>query len=195
MAKGTIFTGQTFIFSPVPENAKPKEEKAEKPKMSREPKEKKVKKAKDNAESSGALLKFYKEMNGTVIDDMSNEASVNAKKSKSYMSFCRKLKNALKKEAIENGFDDVTLNAGHYEMSGLFKKGERYVYWHFSVERYGDPTSLDGTGPMNGFLYRTAKNEKDYTGGNNHFCNLLSLIDNAKALVGEGETAADIEAA
>ena len=179
--KKTVFTGQFTLLNLEPASEKKQTEFKEIPKKQTEKAEKKVKKA----GSAGALMKFYKENNGIIIDDMSNEASVNAKNSKSFMSFCRKLKGALKKEAMEKGFV-VTLKPGHYDMHGFFKKGEQYVYWSFAVERYGEPTSLDGEGALNGFLYRRAKSEKDFTGGNNHFCNLLSLVDNVSELIKEG---------
>lgn len=128
------------------------------------------------------IQKFIKENDDIVIDDMSNEASVNAKKSESFMKFCKELKSALRKEAKMVGFDDVTLKPNHYDMSGFFKKDDKYVYWSFSAERYGTPTSLKKSG-VNGFLYRTAESDKDFRGGNNHFTDLSKLCVEAYSLI------------
>ena len=80
------------------------------------------------------------------------------------------------------GFDDVTLKPNHYDMSGFFKKDDKYVYWSFSAERYGTPTSLKKSG-VNGFLYRTAESDKDFRGGNNHFTDLSKLCVEAYSLI------------
>ncbi len=139
--------------------------------------------AKESRQEVSAIEKFYRIHNGIIIDDSSDEASVNAKRSKDFQSFCRKLKNALKKDAKERGFDDVSLKPNHYDMSGFFKKGTSYVYWSFSVERYGVPTSLD----REGFLYRLAKSDKDFKGGRNHYSDLKGLLDGAERLIREQE--------
>lgn len=128
------------------------------------------------------IQKFIDKYDGIIIDDASGESSVNAKKSESFMDFCKNLKSALRKEAKEMGFDDVTLKPNHYDMSGFFRKGEKYVYWSFNVERYGLPTSLKKTG-VNGFLYRTAESDKDFRGGNNHFTELSKLCAEAYSLI------------
>lgn len=121
---------------------------------------------------------FIKDFDGIVIDDVSNEASVNAKKSESFMLFYKKLSLALKKEAREKGFDKATLTFSHYDISGFLKKGECYVYFSFSVKRYGEPTSLLNEK----FLYRSAESERDFTGGINNYCHLKDLCDNARNL-------------
>ena len=85
----------------------------------------------------------------------------------------------------------MTLKPNHYDMSGFFKKSygskTRYVYWSFSVSRYDTPTNLDKTDCTNGFLYRTAEHERDFTGGHNHFCNFMQLCDNALDLIDREE--------
>jgi hypothetical protein len=129
------------------------------------------------------LEKFIKEFDGIIIDDSSNEASVNAKKSESFIKFCRALKSALNKEAKQKGFSAVSLYPGHYDLYGFFKYGEKFVYYSFNVQRYGCPTTFDRTDALGGFLYRTASSEKDFKGGNNHFCRLSELVDNALLLV------------
>ena len=49
--------------------------------------------------------------------------------------------------------------------------------------RGDQPTFLDKTDAFNGFLYRTAKNNKDFRGGNNHFTDLKHLCSEAMLLI------------
>jgi hypothetical protein len=133
-------------------------------------------------EKLSPVQKFYNDYNGVVIEDCISVTGDDFK------SFCRKLKNALKKEAVEKGyFDDITVRPNHYDMSGYmvkhFEDGDRYVYWSFSVVRGDMPTYLDKTNSTCGFLYRTAKDSKDYTGGHNHFTDLKHLLSEAYELM------------
>ena len=128
-------------------------------------------------EQKSPISEFIKKNNGIVIEDWCSVTSDDFK------SFCRKLKNALKKEALLVGFDDLTLQPNHYDMSGFFRKGDKYIYWSFSVMRGDQPTFLDKTDAFNGFLYRTAKNNKDFRGGNNHFTDLKHLCSEAMLLI------------
>ena len=126
------------------------------------------------------IQKFIKENDGRIIEDQITETS------KDFKSFCAKLKNALKKEALLAGFDDVTVSPSHYDMSGFMKKGSQYIYWHFGVERYDNPTDLKCSDPTRGVLYRTAKSNKDYTGGYNHYTSLANLVKDAGLLLEKG---------
>lgn len=126
------------------------------------------------------IQKFIKENDGIVIEDQLTVTS------KDFKSFCTKLKNALKKEALLAGFDDVTLRPGHYDMHGFLRKGEQYIFWSYNVERYDRPTDLKCSDYMKGVLYRTAKNDKDFTGGHNHYTCLANLIKDADSLLNKG---------
>ncbi|AOZ97866.1 hypothetical protein [Butyrivibrio hungatei] len=123
------------------------------------------------------IQKFIKEYDGYKIEDACSVASDDFK------SYCRKLKSALVKEAKLVGFDSVTLKPNHYDMHGFFNKGDKYVYWSFSVERGDMPTYLNKTDAMHGFLYRTATSDKDYRGGSNHFTDLRHLCVRAYELI------------
>lgn len=124
-----------------------------------------------------SLQKFIKDYNGYAIEDCC------AVTGSDFKSYCTKLRNALRKEAKAVGFDDVTLKPGHYDMHGFFNKKDKYVYWSFSVVRGDMPTFLDKSGCSHGFLYRTAKSDKDYKGGNNHFTDLANLVSEAYSLI------------
>ncbi|WP_026653445.1 hypothetical protein [Butyrivibrio proteoclasticus] len=128
-------------------------------------------------EQLSPVQKFIKEYDGYRIEDACSVASDDFK------SYCRKLKSALAKEAKLVGFDSVTLKPNHYDMSGFFNKGDKYVYWSFNVERGDMPTYLTKTDAMHGFLYRTAASNKDFKGGNNHFTDLKHLCVRAYELI------------
>ena len=123
------------------------------------------------------LQKFIKDYNGYAIEDCCTVTG------NDFKSYCTKLRNALRKEAKEIGFDDVTLKPGHYDMHGFFNKGDKYVYWSFSVMRGDMPTYLDKSGCGQGFLYRTAESDKDFRGGHNNFTDLANLVTSAYSLI------------
>ncbi len=142
-----------------------------------------VRSAKKKArERLSPVQKFFNDYNGVVIEDCITVTGDDFK------SFCRKLKNALKKEAQEKGyFDDIIVHPGHYDLRGFmlkhFEDGDRYIYWSYSVMRGDMPTYLDKRDCEDGFLYRTAKDSKDYTGGYNHFTDLRHLLSEAYELM------------
>ena len=189
MAKKNLFKGQTAILGFTVTTLAPEAKKTPTPKKEKKeavPAKRTAKKAAKPKLSP--LEKFYKENNGRVIEDDGSFAS------EDFKSYCRVLRNALRKEAKAKGFDDVTLKPNHYDMSGFFKKScgtkTRYVYWSFNVSRYETPTYLDKSDCRSGFLYRTAEHERDFKGGYNHFCDLMSLCDNALELIEREERAA-----
>lgn len=135
-----------------------------------------VKKAEKDKQVS-AVEELIKKYNGHAFEDCISVTS------KDFESFCRKLKNALKKDALAMGFTDVTLTKGHYYLSGFLNRDDQYVYYSFSVERGETPTYLDKNDCMHAFLYRTAKDDKDFSGGANHFCRLSELLVKTKELM------------
>lgn len=88
--------------------------------------------------------------------------------------FFADLKKALKKELGT----EYTVNAdlGHFYVSGFVSKNGKFVY--FSIEDLRE----NGV-EFNHILYRTAKNDKDYTGGDNRYCNLENLKNCIKDLL------------
>ena len=84
---------------------------------------------------------------------------------------------AMKKIAKTIGAEIINHSYGHYDVSGFFKKGSNYVYFSYSNGLgYGGRTHiiLKGghewdCGCCAPLLIRSAKNEKDYTGGPNNF--------------------------
>lgn len=86
-------------------------------------------------------------------------------KTPEFTSFARKFKNALKKELATINATITAYNVGHFYVSGFFRIGENCFYFSISDVRGMMPIPFCDL-PM---LYRTAKNEKDYTGGSNNY--------------------------
>jgi len=92
-------------------------------------------------------------------------------------SFCR----ALRKDVKEGDFEIVNISKGHFEISGFLKHKEsgKFIYFAIPDVRW----STLGTWWYDHVLYRTAKDDRDFTGGHNNFCPLSKFLDSAEALV------------
>ena len=82
-----------------------------------------------------------------------------------FNTFARLFKKHIQKNLPE-GFKLVAFSKGHYYVSGFVERGGKFVYFSVSDVRY-----FPG-GWHNNILIRTAKNEKDYTGGSNGYTTL-----------------------
>ena len=94
-----------------------------------------------------------------------------------FSSFARDFKKHLKSVA-GSSFDLVEFSRGHFYMSGFFqsKKTKRFVYFSTSDVRYFKDSWF------NSILVRTAKDEKDFSGGSNNLCCLIDLRENIEKL-------------
>ena len=97
------------------------------------------------------------------------EFSTGCETGEDYKKFERKYISYLKALCKENGWELVNVSKGHYEFSAFFKCNNKYVYFKISDVRYFKNEWF------NHILIRTAKSEKDYTGGQNHYTNLMDL--------------------
>ena len=97
-----------------------------------------------------------------------------------FKSFARKAKNRLEKDCSANGLELRSYSKGYYEVSGFIFNPTTSKYAYFAM---GD-MRFDHLGkkPLDACLIRTASNEKDFTGGNNHFCPCYDLVAMAKKL-------------
>lgn len=86
-----------------------------------------------------------------------------------YKTFERKYIKYLKLIAKENGWELVNIGKSHYEFSAFFKNKDKYVYISISDVRFFQNDWY------NHILFRTAKHEKDYTGGGNQYTTLTKL--------------------
>lgn len=97
--------------------------------------------------------------------------------SKEFQSFQVAFFNAMRKIAKNNDAEIVNISYGHYDMSGFFKKGDKYVYFNYDNSCcWGGRTYCSLKRSKYSYTYhqplliRTAKHERDYTGGMNNFC-------------------------
>jgi len=84
-----------------------------------------------------------------------------------FSSFARKFKSAIKKELATIEAELTAYSVGHFYVSGFFRvrsmQGDSCYYFSLSDVRGGEYVS------DHKMLYRTAKDEKDYTGGGNQY--------------------------
>ena len=64
---------------------------------------------------------------------------------------------------------DIIFSPNYFEWSAFFIKDGKYIYVHMGDVRYWDW--------YHDVLFRTAKNEKDYTGGANQRCTFDNLAE------------------
>ena len=72
-------------------------------------------------------------------------------------------KSLVKRALRDAHFYDIKISNGYYYFSGFATKDDQIIYFSIPDIRHFD-TDTDG------FLIRTAKDYKDFTGGGNNFC-------------------------
>lgn len=106
------------------------------------------------------LQKFYQKWQNQSVEDYGAYMSPSAKQ------FAKDIKAVIKEIAINNGASLEWFNINHYDVSGMIKKDEKYIYFHRDIERYNKSINLS-----HNLLIREAKHAKDFTGGRNNYCN------------------------
>ena len=97
-----------------------------------------------------------------------------------YKSFCKAFKNYLKRALPE--CEIIGFKANHYDTSGFVKQGDKYIYVAQDLDRGRGYVDFEDTGCFRGILFRTAKDDKDYTGGHNNFSSINNLVANLNAM-------------
>ncbi len=98
-------------------------------------------------------------------------------------SFYRAFKNYLKRE-----FPDATLvgfRPNHYDFSGFIVQDGKCVYISHDLYRACDGyayADFSDSSCMNGVLYRTARDTKDFRGGGNRFSSIYDLAENVRQM-------------
>lgn len=85
-----------------------------------------------------------------------------------FANFARAYRSAIKK-ALPVGASIHSYHIGHFEVSGFIEKGGQLVYFSCSDVRYNPNEWLTH------ILIRTAKHDRDYTGGPNNYTSLGRL--------------------
>lgn len=92
-----------------------------------------------------------------------DSGSVNSDK---FNDFFEKFKVSFTNELKKVKATNVQFNKGHFHLSGFFTIGEQVMYFSLSDVRWFNSYNWKGQPEM---LIRTAKHDKDYTGGQNNF--------------------------
>lgn len=93
----------------------------------------------------------------------------------------KKFVSAFKKAMKEVAGDEFTVtgyNVGHFQVSGFLQSKdnpEKFVY-------FSTPDVRDGRGRSTKILIRTAKYNKDYSGGYNQFVSMMNMADAVRRL-------------
>jgi len=82
------------------------------------------------------------------------------------------------KKNLPDGASLVNVSKGHYGLSGFVQRGDKFVYFSISDVRHF-PEDWHKN-----ILVRTAKSEKDYTGGSNGYTTLERFSDAMNRLFG-----------
>ena len=93
-----------------------------------------------------------------------------------FNSFSRAFKKYIKENLPKNA-ELVNFSKGHFYCSGFVKKEDKYVYFSISDVRYFPDQWY------NQVLVRTAKNEKDYSGGFNGYTKLDNFKKSVETLL------------
>jgi hypothetical protein len=111
---------------------------------------------------------FIRKWNGRTLEDDGCYVS------KEFHSFQVSFFNAMRKIAASLGGEVVNPCYGHYDMCGFVKRGDKYVFFNYdnSCGRGGrSHVALRNDGNWLTPMYcRTAKHDKDWTGGSNNNC-------------------------
>jgi hypothetical protein len=93
-------------------------------------------------------------------------------KTPEFKSFCRIFKNEFSKELQSIGATNVVFNYGHFYVSGFFTLGTQA--WYFSLSDVRGMEYCLNQSCMGMLLYRTAKDYRDFTGGQNRYTKIES---------------------
>lgn len=120
------------------------------------------------------MQKFIKKWNGKSIQDDG------AYTSKEFKSFYRQFINAVKRS-----FPDCKVKGwcNHYSLSGFITNPENQtIYFSLDIPRYGKELNMKRSDPLEGILYRCAKDENDFHGYYNHFTNYYDFQKDVNGL-------------
>ncbi len=118
------------------------------------------------------IQKFYTKWQNSILADAGGYVS------KEYRQFQTALIREISNYAKAVDAAVVYNIKGHYDTSCFVGRNGKFVYIGHSsgLSRMADGVRIE----LDSFLIRTAGHEKDYTGGNNHYCHiskLQSMID------------------
>jgi hypothetical protein len=87
-----------------------------------------------------------------------------------FMNFVRTFRSEFTKELKSIGATDIQIGKGHFYVSGFFTVDGQA--WYFSLSDVRGMEYCLNQSCMGKLLYRTAKNYKDFTGGQNRYAKI-----------------------
>jgi hypothetical protein len=93
-----------------------------------------------------------------------------SRKTPEFISFCRTFKSEFTKELLSISATNIVFNYGHFYISGFFTIGLQA--WYFSLSDVRGMEYCLNQSCMGKLLYRTAKDYRDFTGGQNRYVNI-----------------------
>ena len=109
---------------------------------------------------------FYSKWQSSVLADAGTYVS------KEYRRFQTSLVREISKYATTVGAKVVSSSKGYYVTSCFVERNGKFVYLNHSADvRMDDGIKIE----LDSFMIRTARYAKDYTGGNNQYCDMLQL--------------------
>ena len=109
---------------------------------------------------------FYTKWQSSVLADAGTYVS------KEYRRFQTSLVREISKYATTVGAKVVSSSKGYYVTSCFVERNGKFVYLNHSADvRMDDGIKIE----LGSFMIRTARHAKDYTGGNNQYCDMLQL--------------------
>ena len=100
-----------------------------------------------------------------------------SEETKEFRSFRNAFKRAFVKDCEKEKIDLLTFAKGHFDFFGFIKNPDTGNYAYFSLLDVRCTHNVLGK-----ILYRTAKTEKDYTGGINQYTDAVSLAKQLKRI-------------
>jgi len=121
-------------------------------------------------------VSYYEEEVPNSLNGFRNwEFSSGSTTGEDFKVFARKFKKFIK-DHLPQKSELVSFLVGHYFISGFIQKDSKFVYFSISDVRHF-PGQWE-----NNVLIRTAKSEKDYTGGSNNYTGLLNFTSAVEKL-------------
>lgn len=93
-----------------------------------------------------------------------------------YLAWHRDFRSALKK-ILPDGAELILSKPNHFDATGFVKRADRFVYFSVSDIRFWQDEW------SNHVLIRTAKHDKDWTGGANNYTTLDNFTENVDRLL------------
>jgi hypothetical protein len=91
-------------------------------------------------------------------------------KTQEFIGFCRTFKSEFTKELLSISATNIEFNYGHFYISGFFTIGTQA--WYFSLSDVRGMEYNLNRDCMGKLLYRTAKDYRDFTGGQNRYAKI-----------------------